>query len=428
MAEGQVRKRLPRDEAADRCLEKRLGFAEGREDLAARGKKRLRVDRAAGHRRSRHLPVSDHHAKRGVAFASDHRDELLELDGGAMVPDVKLGLSALALLVIALSSACPRLDKDNRLQGEPSVAPDEAGDGNRSLVTPVTGPSWLDHLGLDISETRLGQMGESSAQPGPRGEEPDLAGRLEVSGHGGHGLRAALRRVLALVGRGEDPGALVAVRFQLTGADLYRLSCRACHGPDGEGAPPEIASLLDPVRATSPELTQERMEARGTPIDQVMAAELASQAETMLRTRLQEGGEKMPPFQHLRGDEVEALLGYLQELAGVEAGMQAEALVDQSAARVGEHLVKGTCHLCHDAVGAGGPHEVMMAGIVPSLQSFPTEYSLDSVLYKVEHGSSGMMGMMRSMHRNQEMPAFPFLSPEEVAAGYLYLREYPPTK
>lgn len=339
---------------------------------------------------------------------------------------MRLELLGTTLLVAALCFSCPGLDNDKPRQDGPAVAARESSDGNRSQVTAVTGSSWLEHLGLEVSETRLGRMGGRGAQPGPRGEEPELAARLEASGHGAAGMRAALRRVLSLVGRGEDPGALTEAQFQLTGADLYRLSCRACHGPAGEGAPPEVASLLDPVRGTSPEQIRQRMEARATPIDREMAAELASQAETMLRTRLQEGGERMPPFRHLRGDEVDALLGYLQGLAGVDAGKQAELRVDQSAARVGEHLVKGTCHLCHDAVGPGGPHEVMMRGIVPSLESFPTEYSLDSVLYKVEHGSSAMMGRMGRMHGNQEMPAFPYLSPEEVAAGYLYLREYAP--
>jgi|GEM_PF-2083360 len=68
----------------------------------------------------------------------------------------------------------------------------------------------------------------------------------------------------------------------------------------------------------------------------------------------------------------------------------------------------------------------MMGGIIPSLESFPEDYSLDSVLYKVERGSSGMMGMMGMMRSNQEMPAMPYLSQEEIAAGYVYLQAYPP--
>lgn len=70
----------------------------------------------------------------------------------------------------------------------------------------------------------------------------------------------------------------------------------------------------------------------------------------------------------------------------------------------------------------------MMGGVIPSLASFPEDYSLDSVLYKVERGSSGMMGMMGMMRRGGEMPAFPYLSREEVAAAYLYLEAYPPRR
>jgi len=32
----------------------------------------------------------------------------------------------------------------------------------------------------------------------------------------------------------------------LRGADLYRLNCQSCHGETGQGAPPEINSLINP--------------------------------------------------------------------------------------------------------------------------------------------------------------------------------------
>ncbi len=328
-----------------------------------------------------------------------------------------------ALLLVVLFPACRDAGHLNR-RGEAATgtAPHPAGEAG-SPVTPVTGPSWLAHLGFAVSETRLGHMGGTGPQPGAGGEEPDLAARLQGQERG---MRSALRRALSAFGRSGDRADLMDERFRLTGADLYRLDCRSCHGPAGEGAPPEIASLLGPVRATSAAATLKRMKARGTPIDEEMAKELASQAEADVRKRLQQGGEKMPSFEHLRGDEVEALLGYLQELAGVDAGKGRDLPVTQSVARVGEHLVKGTCHLCHDATGPGGHHAVMMGGLIPSLASLPQDDSLDSVLYKVERGSSGMMGMMGMMRRGEEMPAFPYLSQEEVTAAYLYLEAYPP--
>lgn len=327
-----------------------------------------------------------------------------------------------ALLLLLLLPACRDGGPADRRGGATNGSvPGAAVAGPQ--VTAVAGPSWLAHLGLSVSETRLGHMGGSASQPGVRGDEPELASRLAGPGKG---LRSALRRALSAFGRSRDRNDLLDERFRLSGADLYRLDCRSCHGPTGEGAPPEIPSLLGPVRATSAAATLDRMKARGTPIDADMAKELASQAEADVRKRLREGGEKMPSFGHLRGEEVEALLGYLQQLAGVDAGKRGELLVAQSVARVGEHLVKGTCHVCHDATGPGGQHATMMSGVIPSLASFPAEYSLDSVLYKVERGSSGMMGMMGMMNRGEEMPAFPYLSQEEISAAYLYLQAYPP--
>lgn len=43
----------------------------------------------------------------------------------------------------------------------------------------------------------------------------------------------------------------------------------------------------------------------------------------------------------------------LRELAGTPPGEGTGLVVPQSAARVGEHVVKGTCHVCHDATGPG---------------------------------------------------------------------------
>ncbi len=299
-----------------------------------------------------------------------------------------------ALLLMVFLPACRDAARggrrDNAMAGSTPNGPAAAA----SHVTPVAGPSWLAHLGFAVSETRLGQMGGTGPQPGARGEEPRPAIRLDE-------------------------------RLRLTGADLYRLECRSCHGPAGRGAPPEIPSLREPIQAISDEAPPESSEARGTPAGAGGAKDQTSQTEADLGALLQ-GGGKMPSFERLRGDEVEALLGYLQELAGVDAGKRRDLLVTQSVARVGEHLVKGTCHVCHDATGPGGHHATMMSGIIPSLASFPEDDSLDSVLFKVERGSSGMMGMMGMMRRGEEMPAFPYLSQEEVTAAYLYLEAYPP--
>lgn len=64
----------------------------------------------------------------------------------------------------------------------------------------------------------------------------------------------------------------------------------------------------------------------------------------------------------------------------------------------------------------------MMRGIVPSLESFPKQNSIQQVTRQVKLGSSGMMTMMGG----ERMPAFPYITEEECAAAYLYLVDYPP--
>ncbi len=260
-------------------------------------------------------------------------------------------------------------------------------------------------------------MGGAESGPSTGRSEPELVGENSSS----PSLGGAMGRFMMGVRQRKNVD-LEEQSFALGGADLYRLNCRSCHGPDGVGAPPEINSLIGPVQATSPALLMERMKTMGKPIPESMAKELASGSEKDLRDRLLNGGKNMPPFKHLRGDEVEALLGYLQTLAGLPPTARSRMLVPQSVARVGEHLVKGTCHVCHDATGPGGGHMAMMTGVIPSLESFPQQQSLDSVVRQVQAGTSGMMQSMGG----SQMPALPYLTKEEVAAAYFYLAEYPP--
>ena len=277
--------------------------------------------------------------------------------------------------------------------------------GRQYPVTAVRGPGWLKHLGLKLSQTHMGQMGGTQPalwspphEPEVAGDNPSLTNDLHPGGH--HFM--------------PDPDStaqqdhrILDRPFVLAGADLYRLSCQSCHGPEGKGAPPEISSLIAPVQGTSPEFLKKRMEARGSPIGDEFAKELAAQAEAALRNQLENGSEKMPPFRNLRGDEIEALIGYLQKLAGVASPINSNLLVRESAARVGEHIVKGTCHICH------------------TLADVPAFHSLSSVERQVQHGSSLTTRMM-TMLGGDAMPAYPYFTNEEIAAAYYYLREYPP--
>lgn len=303
------------------------------------------------------------------------------------VKELTVSKWALVLIAVAgLSTACKRA----------ASAPGRLSDaGPRpSAVTPVQGPSWLKHLGITMSGTRMGQMG-GSIIPATARREPEIG---QQSGAGGE-------------------------QFELTGADLYRIDCRSCHGPEGKGAPPEIHSLIGPVQGTLPALIRRRMEARGAPISEEMAAQMGAEAEKAIRDRLQNGGEKMPAFSYLRPDEVADLLAYLGKLAGVP-GKEYAAVVSESVAHVGEQVIKGNCHTCHDATGPGGGRMMMMRGIIPSLASLPDDHSLSSVIDQVQYGSSGMMMMMGG----DRMPPFPYFTKEEVAAAYFYLQAYPPTR
>jgi mono/diheme cytochrome c family protein len=155
-----------------------------------------------------------------------------------------------------------------------------------------------------MENTLMGQNGGTTRSTAAVGREPDLT-------------------------QVEEAKTLIA-QFQLSGADLYRINCRSCHGPEGNGAPPEIHSLIGPVQATSAAMIQKRMEARGAPIAREMAAQMAGQAEKAIRDRLQHDGEKMPAFAYLRPEEVTALLSYLDQLAGVP-GKQHMLAVNDSA-------------------------------------------------------------------------------------------------
>ena len=120
------------------------------------------------------------------------------------------------------------------------------------------------------------------------------------------------------------------------------------------------------------------------------------------------------------------MIGYLQKLAGVPAPKHANLLVQESPARVGEHVIKGTCHICHDATGPTGRGMMMMHRGIPSLASLPENVSLSGVERQVQYGSSG--GMMSMMMRGERMPAYPYFTEEEVAAAYFYLFDYPPKR
>ncbi len=258
-------------------------------------------------------------------------------------------------------------------------------------VTPVSGPSRIHQLGLTFDDTALGRAGRFGTP----------ADALPLQGH-----------------EGSDP-------FELSGADLYRLDCRSCHEDTGQGVPPEIHSVVPTVRGASPAWLAEDFKQRGFPVNDKFLASVASGAEHDLRDRLLHGGKEMPPFAHLQGPEVDVLLGYLRTLAQVPDAPKTTVLVREDIARVGEHVVKGTCHTCHDATGPDVDAAGLAAGEIPPLASFPRKFSIMQVMHKVREGRRITVGLV-SPNDHGRMPVFSYLTPAEVQAAYLYLSLYPP--
>lgn len=264
-------------------------------------------------------------------------------------------------------------------------------------VTPVRGPSNLERVGLSMETSGMGRTGRW----GPPPTESPLP-----------------NPIITYSESSTRPS-------QLSGADLYRLDCQACHQADGNGAPPEINALIGPVQATSAAVMTARMEKIGRPITAGFALQLATDSKKALLDRLKNGGQKMPSFGHLTDNEVQALVAYLELLSGVPGAEKRQLVVTEPVSRIGELLVKGTCHTCHAATGRWPDPEELLQGAVPPLGSFSTERSAYQVIRKVRYGAPVVMGRALVTYRGR-MPVFDYLKDDEVSAAYLYLLIYPP--
>ena len=324
-----------------------------------------------------------------------------------------LGTLAIAgLLTCSSAQNVPANKEQGTVHQTIKSAAAEAGSGEYHTVS-LQGPSWLKHLGLTVSQTHMGQMGGTDAVPAK--PQVKLLPASATSTPPAN-LNSVIHRFLAaLRAEPQEASGILNERFDVTGADLYRWNCQSCHGPDGQGSAPEINSVIGPVQGTSPALTRKRLEARGLDVDDDMVQQVSELAEGSLRDRLQHGGKNMPSFEYLRADEVEALYGYLEKLASVPPGKRDNLLVPESAARVGEHIARGTCHVCHDATGPGAGHAAMVLGTIPSLASLPKEHSLSGVVHQVRYGSCGMIRFTGG----EVMPAYPYFTEDEIAALYL---------
>jgi mono/diheme cytochrome c family protein len=266
----------------------------------------------------------------------------------------------------------------------------------KPIVTPVEGPSRLHHLGINFQASGMGRTGVWG--PTPESYEPPPADFT--------------------------PPETNTRPVVLSGADVYRLSCRSCHQADGSGSPPEIPAITGPLQATSATLMERRMLERGHPITPAFARELAAGSKKDLLDRLKNGGLKMPAFGYLTANEVHAVIGYLDVLAAVP-DKEKPATVTEPQARVGELLVKGTCHICHDAEGTWPRPDELLGGSIPPIAGFTTRKTLVEFIWKVRHGAPVVMGSPPLPFRGR-MPVFDYLSDDDVVSAHLYLMKYPP--
>lgn len=267
-------------------------------------------------------------------------------------------------------------------------------------VTAVRGESWISHLHKRFSDTSMGKTWRSGPVA-PMPGEKSTGGQQKLS------LDFASRTMA------------------YHGSDVYRLNCRGCHEESGHGTPPEINSVIDPVRATSVEVIMARMKKAGMNMSRANATLLAKQSNTALLDRFHKGGQDMPPFPQLSEPEIRSLIAYLKQLAGVPGAESKQVAIYESPSHVGEQIVKSTCHICHNAVGPNPNPQQLMEGAIPPLSTLTTRTSLPELVRKVTAGAPISMGVAPMPYRGS-MPVFDYLSEDEVANAYLYLTLYPP--
>src|SRR6202162_5410420 len=266
-------------------------------------------------------------------------------------------------------------------------------------ITAVEAGSWISFLHKPFGETSMAKTWSLGPAP-PRPGEEAPPWQLDLS-----------------------PG-YTARPITLHGSDLYRLSCRGCHGEAGHGAPPEINSIIGPVQATSVAGTMERMKKAGREMSRSDVTAVAKESTVLLHQRLHVGGQHMPPPTLSEG-EIRSLVPYLEQLSDVPGAEKNQIAVKESSYRVGEDIVKSTCHICHNSTGPNPDPKQIFEGAIPPLSTLTTRVGLPEFVRKVTSGAPIVMGTPPTSYRGR-MPVFPYLRQDEAAEAYQYLILYPP--
>jgi mono/diheme cytochrome c family protein len=169
------------------------------------------------------------------------------------------------------------------------------------------------------------------------------------------------------------------------------------------------------------------MKKTGMDISSADAAKLAQQARAALLERLHKGGEFMPPFPQLSEADIRSLMAYLKQLADMPGARSEQSAVKESRVRVGELIVKSTCHTCHSAIGPNPGPQALLDGAIPPLSTLTRRKSQPEFVRKVTQGAPVLMGTPATLYRGR-MPVFYYLSEDEAADVYLYLTLYPPSE
>ena len=144
---------------------------------------------------------------------------------------------------------------------------------------------------------------------------------------------------------------------------VTRLNCQACHRAEGPGTPPEIHSLLAPVQGASVSLVRTRLRQQSGQRRNRWRALRHVVPRGHTRTHAQRRASHATAglsAGRRHGFAVRVPAGACRSAEG-----KRQSTHEVSWARRGELVVKGTCHICHDAVGPPPATRRDCAGLYP---------------------------------------------------------------